>query len=79
MANLLVRNLDDALVRKLKQRAARHARSAEAEHRLILEAALTRTRRKPLAEVLAQMPDVGRNEDFERHQDTSKDAEGVFG
>lgn len=79
MADLLVRNLDDALVRKLKQRAAQHARSAEAEHRVILEAALTRTRRKPLAEVLAQMPDVGCNEDFERHQDTSKDAEGVFG
>lgn len=78
MANLIVRNLDEALVRKLKQRAARHARSAEAEHRVILEAALMRTRRKSLADVLACMPDVGRDEDFERQQDTSKDARDVF-
>jgi plasmid stability protein len=35
-----VRNLDDDLVRRLKERAALHKRSAEAEHRLILEEAL---------------------------------------
>jgi antitoxin FitA len=40
MATLLVRELDDELVRLLKQRAKSHARSAEAEHRAILEAAL---------------------------------------
>jgi len=40
MANLLVRRIDDALVRRLKERAAAHGRSAEAEHRLILEEAL---------------------------------------
>jgi antitoxin FitA len=40
MATLLVRDLDDDLVRLLKQRARGHARSAEAEHRAILEAAL---------------------------------------
>jgi plasmid stability protein len=40
MATLLVRELDDELVRLLKQRAKSHARSAEAEHRSILEAAL---------------------------------------
>ena len=40
MATLLVRELDDELVRLLKQRANSHARSAEAEHRAILEAAL---------------------------------------
>ena len=39
MATLLVRNLDDDLVRLLKQRAMSHT-SAEAEHRAILEAAL---------------------------------------
>jgi plasmid stability protein len=33
--SLTVRGLDEALVRKLKLRAARHGRSAEAEHRLI--------------------------------------------
>ena len=38
--SLTVRGLDEALVRKLKLRAARHGRSAEAEHRLILRQAL---------------------------------------
>lgn len=40
MAQLTVRKLDDELVRRLKVRAAHHNRSAEAEHRLILEEAL---------------------------------------
>ena len=40
MAQLTVRNLDDELVRQLKIRAAKHNRSAEAEHRAILEAVL---------------------------------------
>jgi len=39
--NLHVRNLDDALITKLKRRAARHGRSTEAEHREILRQALT--------------------------------------
>jgi antitoxin FitA len=38
--NLHVRNLDDELITKLKRRAARHGRSAEAEHREILRQAL---------------------------------------
>ena len=40
MASLVVRNLDDDLVRRLKERARAHGRSAEAEHRRILEEAL---------------------------------------
>lgn len=40
MAQLTVRNLDDDLVRRLKIRAAQNNRSAEAEHRLLLENAL---------------------------------------
>lgn len=40
MAQLTVRNLDQELVRRLKIRAAEHNRSAEAEHRAILETAL---------------------------------------
>ena len=39
-ASLSVRNLDDDLVARLKRRAARHGRSAEAEHREILRQAL---------------------------------------
>jgi plasmid stability protein len=40
MATLTVRNLDDEVVRRLRIRAAEHGRSAEAEHREILQAAL---------------------------------------
>ena len=40
MAQLLVRNLDDDLVRRLKLRAAAKGHSTEAEHRAILEQAL---------------------------------------
>jgi len=38
--SLHVRNLDDDLIARLKRRAARHGRSAEAEHREILRQAL---------------------------------------
>ena len=37
MASLVVRNLDDDLVRRLKERARAEGRSAEAERRRILE------------------------------------------
>jgi plasmid stability protein len=77
MANLVVRNLDERIVQALKERAARHGRSAESEHRAILEASLLKTRRRSLAAVLAAMPNVGRDEDFARHQDEG--APDVFG
>ena len=69
MADLVVRNLDSSIVEALKKRALRHGRSAEAEHRAILESALARTRRKTFAQVLATIPDVGSDEDFARKQD----------
>jgi plasmid stability protein len=40
MAQLLVRDVPQDVVEALKRRAAEHGRSAEAEHRLILEQAL---------------------------------------
>ncbi len=39
--NLHVRNLEDDLIVRLKRRAVRHGRSAEAEHREILRQALS--------------------------------------
>ena len=66
MARLLVRDLDPEVVQALKRRAARHGRSAEAEHREILKQTLLGPKKKSFAEVLAAMPDVGRDEDFER-------------
>ena len=40
MPQLLVRNVPQDVVEALKRRAAEHGRSAEAEHRIILEEAL---------------------------------------
>lgn len=40
MAQLLVRNISEALAKSLKQRAAEHGVSAEEEHRQILQRAL---------------------------------------
>ncbi len=68
MAQLMVRNLDEAVVRALKKRAARRQRSAEQEHREILEQVLLGPRRRSLAQVLAAMPAVGEDRDFARHQ-----------
>ena len=66
-----MRNLDEEIVQALKARAARHKRSAEAEHHAILEQVMLRPRRKSFAQVLASMPGVGRDEDFERVDDES--------
>jgi plasmid stability protein len=68
VARLMVRNVDVSVVRELKKRAARRNHSAEQEHRDILEQALLRPRRRSLAEVLAAMPDAGKDTDFERRQ-----------
>lgn len=68
MAQLMVRNLPEELVKALKQRAAKHNRSAEQEHREILRAALHGPRRRHLADVLASIPNVGNDEDFARQQ-----------
>lgn len=69
MANLLVRNVDDAISQALKERASAHGISAEAEHRRILEQVLLQPQRRSFLQVLAEMPDVGRDQDFARHQD----------
>jgi antitoxin FitA len=65
--NLVVRNLDEDLVQALKERAAEHGVSAEAEHRAILKAALERPQKRSFNEVVLSMPDVGLDSDFERH------------
>ena len=52
----------------LKQLAAAHGRRAEAEHREILRAALCQPSRRSFKEVLASMPDVGVDEDFNFRQ-----------
>jgi antitoxin FitA len=66
VADLLVRGVDDAVVRALKERASEHDRSAEAEHRAILASALARPRKRSFTEVLASMPELGVDSGFER-------------
>lgn len=74
MAQLLVRNIEPAVVRELKRNAARHGRSAEEEHREILRKALRpNASRMPdfkallsgipsgKAEIFAREPDLGRH------------------
>jgi plasmid stability protein len=48
MGTLTVRNVDDEVMRRLRIRAAEHGRSAEAEHREILKAALVGDRDEAL-------------------------------
>ena len=73
---LLVREVDAALVSELKKRAVANGRSAEAEHRMILEAALRGTNRLSLAEALMKIPTGGTDGDFERHEENG--AANVF-
>ena len=76
MAQLIVRNIEQELVRLLKLRAVRHGRSAEAEHREILRETLV-----PQGEVdsfdafLLEMPDVGKDEDFDRVRDVGREVD----
>lgn len=72
MANLIVRNIDDEVVKMLKARAGLHGVSAEAEHRKILEDALLRPKKRSLVDALKAMPSVGEDSDFERKQDGEK-------
>ncbi|HEY7820813.1 MAG TPA: DNA-binding protein [Vicinamibacteria bacterium] len=73
VAQLIVRNIDEDLVRLLRLRAAQNRRSAEAEHREILRQAL-------LGEVdaasfdafLLEIPNVGEDRDFERVRDKGR-------
>ena len=70
MTRLLVRDLEPEVIKALKKRAAKHGRSAEAEHREILKQALLGTNKKSFAKILETMPNVGKDSDFERVDDS---------
>ncbi|MDH5324715.1 MAG: DNA-binding protein [Gammaproteobacteria bacterium] len=74
MARLLVRDLDPEIAKALKKQAAKHGRSAEAEHREILKQALLGPKKKSFAQVLLSMPNVGQDSDFERVDDSESDS-----
>ena len=66
MAQLIVRNLNDGILRRLKVRAAQNGRSAEAEHREILKEMLMAPRNmRSLRDLLLTMPEVGEDDDFD--------------
>lgn len=70
---LIVRNLDERVIRELKLRAARHGCSAEAEHREILRQALLACGdEKPLKDFLLAIPQVGEDADFARPADRGR-------
>lgn len=74
MAQLIVRNLPEEIVRALKLRAAENMRSAEEEHREILRQALVAP--KPsLKSLLVAIPKAGDDTDFEREQDVGRAAD----
>ena len=55
MAQLIVRNIEQEIVARLKLRAAEHGRSAEAEHREILRQALATEPRRSFKELAARV------------------------
>lgn len=68
MPQLIVRQIEEKVVKKLKQQAGAHGVSMEEEHRRILRESLLGKsgRRKSFKEALLAMPNVGEDADFER-------------
>jgi len=73
MAQLIVRELEEAVVRALKLRAAKKGVSAESEHRAILREVLLRRSSRSFKEALLAMPDVGKDSDFDIKRDLDRD------
>ena len=75
MPQLIVRQIEEKVVKKLKQQAGAHGISMEEEHRRILREALLGKAavRASLKEYLGQMPDLGPDELFERNRDTGRE------
>ena len=73
MAQLIVRELEEAVVHALKLRAAKKGVSAEAEHRAILREVLLRRSSRSFKDALLAMPDVGTDADFAIDRDLDRD------
>ena len=73
MAQLVVRQLEETLVRQLRERAAKAGISMEEEHRRILRAALRGTRQpRDFKEHLLAIPAGSEDAVFERHRTRSR-------
>jgi len=77
MPQLIVRQIEEKVVKKLKQQAGTHGVSMEEEHRRILREALlgNPTKRASFKDYLLQMPDIGPDQLFERERDLGRDVE----
>lgn len=77
MAQLIVRDIEPEVVRKLKEIAGQHGVSMEEEHRSILRKTLLGQARTSYTfkELLASMPDVGKDTDFERQYEAEREIE----
>ena len=73
MAQLIVRELEESVVRALKVRAAKKGVSAEAEHRAILREVLLRRSSRSFKEALLAIPNVGDDSDFAIERDVDRD------
>ena len=77
MAELLVRNVEPAILARLKKLADEHRRSVEDEHRAILRDVLLAGDQAPPAMTfeayLRKMPDVGTDADFSRIEGSIRD------
>jgi plasmid stability protein len=74
MSQLIVRKIEDAIVKKLKSRAGLHGVSAEEEHRRILREALLgkAAQRSSFKDYLLKMPNAGPHDLFVRRRDTGR-------
>ena len=80
MPQLIVRNIEDAVVRELRTRAASHGVSMEEEHRRLLRSTLLgeRENRRSFSEMLLSIPKAteGEPEDlFSRQRDLPREIE----
>ncbi len=75
MAQILIRNLDDAVIAKLRQRAAEAGTSLEEEARRALSAAAGLTREAALARLDAVRAKIGRIEGPSSLEDLRRDRE----
>jgi len=74
MPQLIVRQVEDRVVKKLKARAGLHGVSMEEEHRRILrEALLGKAAKRPsFKDYLLEMPDIVPDRIFERAKDKGR-------
>jgi plasmid stability protein len=77
MPQLIVRQIEERVVKKLKARAGLHGVSMEEEHRRILrETLLGQAAKRPsFKEYLLKMPNVGPDSVFDRARDQGREVE----